>query len=400
MRGSLQARTRSRWGLVMTALVLLPLGCDCSSSPSGNDSDGGPDAHLPDGDAADASPVDAGPDVVTSPCEEDLIVSLPPQGETILFNYTMGGHYALYTEWKTPGQTYQLDVFVFDLTTCEEIPVAVYEKPQMPAAIFGTEVVWTDPRNGSDLPAEYSADLYSYDLTTGIETRLTDTLGRKSVHKVMGDYIVYNSTEGDVAEGTFDLMLWDRASDDRVLLANYWEGAEGVGLSERYVTWGAFSTTGKDIFIYDILTGSSTQIEQPGSQYSTATTNDYLIFMTEENSMLHHVDLYSHSTGEVTRLDNGGYSRMWPHLQGNLATWTDYGYSQAEYGGPRDLVVHDLETGALRRVTTESDTYLGGTLDAGWMLYGLPGSGQYKYALYAINLYRAGILDEQDHVIP
>jgi len=306
----------------------------------------------------------------------------------------------MYSEWRTPGQTYMHDVFVFGLAACEEIPVAISENAQFPASIFGTEVIWTDWRFNTMELGDYRAEIYSYDLLTGVETRLTDSPQSKGVAGLHGDNILYLLADDTIPSGAFQFWMWDRTTDDHVFLADYWEGAEGMGISDQYVTWGAFGTSEKDVFIYDIQTGVTTELEQPGSQFVTATDGDYLIFMTEETSTLYHVDLYRYSTGEVTRLDNNGYSRMWPRLKGNLALWVDYGYSQATYGGPRDLVAYDVETGALRRVTTESDIYMGGTIDADWMVYSLPGSGQYMYELYAMNLYRAGVLDELGHVIP
>ncbi len=393
--------TRWPWWLLLATFLCLPLGCDCSSNGTGNDQgDAQADVAVPDVDVPDANISDARPDTGSTPCDEDIIVPLPPRGETIVASYGISGPNAMYSEWKTPGQTYMHDVFVFDLATCKEIPVAIYERPQFPATIFGTEIVWTDFRFNTMQPGDIHTELYSYDIQTGVETRLTNSPNSKGVASAIGDYLVFLASDGSAPGGVFSLVLWDRASDDHVLLANYGEGAEGIGLSDQYVTWGAFGASEKDVFIYDIQTGVTTELEQPGSQFVTATDGDYLIFMTEETSTLYHVDLYRYSTGEVTRLDNNGYSRMWPRLKGNLALWVDYGYSQATYGGPRDLVAYDVETGALRRVTAESDTYMGGTIDADWMVYSLPGSGQYMFELYAMNLYRAGVLDELGHVIP
>jgi hypothetical protein len=69
------------------------------------------------------------------------------------------------------------------------------------------------------------------------------------------------------------------------------------------------------------------------------------------------------------------------------------------WDGQRDLVVYDLETAVIRRVTEPSGSYQSGTVHRGWLVYAIGITSLYK-DVRAKNLRRAGLIDEFDHVVP
>jgi len=68
-------------------------------------------------------------------------------------------------------------------------------------------------------------------------------------------------------------------------------------------------------------------------------------------------------------------------------------------GGQRDLVVYDLVTGEMRRITKRSGNYAPGYVQDGWLVYGI-GHGGFYYDVRAVNLVRLGLVDELGHVVP
>ena len=64
-----------------------------------------------------------------------------------------------------------------------ETPVTTNPAWQGLPAIFGDIIVWVDGRNGK-------ADIYMYDISTGVETRVTTDLGQSFYPAIYGDIIV------------------------------------------------------------------------------------------------------------------------------------------------------------------------------------------------------------------
>jgi Tol biopolymer transport system component len=285
-----------------------------------------------------------------------------------------------------------------------DLPIAVRPRDQMPAVIDASEVVWTD-FGYKAFDMDRKVELVAYDLGSQVETRLTDDPEFKTIYASSRDYLVYLDTIAGHPIDYRPLMLWNRQSGARSTLSEYTEAAEGVGLSSTHVSFAAYGVEAKDVYYYDLETGVTTRLQEsgPGYQWSTSTDGDYLFFMTQVSSTQYHIDWYRYSTGEITRIGgDDGVTRMWPFVRGHLATWRDFQYSGGTFGdgGPWDIVLLDLDTGIQRRVTSESDGYFGHCVDGEWLVFGISGAEQYTYALYAMNLIRAGILDDTGHVIP
>ena len=105
------------------------------------------------------------------------------------------------------------------------------------------------------------------------------------------------------------------------------------------------------------------------------------------------------STGEELWLtDDGAYNGR-PTLRGDIACW-----GSDQWGSPWgwDLVVFDMETGALRRVTrTSHPGYKCGAVDSGWLVYQKQVGEHWQNEIHAADLVAAGILDPSgQHVIP
>ena len=388
---------------------LLPLAAALASALTGNHC-GNSGAYSPDareavtpGDAAtpgDGGDADARPDG-TMPCDDATEIYLPPSGTTIVGSYHVGEHWAVYTDWRTSGMEYREDAYAFSLRSCVEVSVAVFPDTQGFTLVDQDEIVYMDAQTNG------RGDIYSYDLTTGIRTQLMDTPDDEEWPQAAHyPYLVY---ETRVPRGVFPdkgLALWNRETDERILLADHTQATEGVSISDRYVSWAAHGDWGKDIYYYDLQSGHTTHVEAsgPGHQYATSTYGDYLAYMTEDASSHYHVDVYRYSTGEVERIGgDDGWDHLWPAVWENLVFYKDYSYARTRYGSNfSDTSITDLETGVTRRVTPISGSTLPVGFHSGWALFALnSGLGDpYKNYLYVWNLYRMGLLTLENHVIP
>lgn len=215
-------------------------------------------------------------------------------------------------------------------------------------------------------------------------------------------YIVYDSYEGlDPQEGAH-LVLWDLQVDEEVRLAENTQGAEDVSISETHAAWVAWGGPDKDVFYVELATRQVTHVEStwdPWTAYAT-TWGDWVLW---EDTRYGRLDIQGRriSTGEEVRVtDNGEYNGR-PVLRGSVVCFRTSLWSNSY--GLWDLAVYDLETQALRRVTTEQHFgYKCGYVDSGWLVYRkqMSASDTHFEKIFAVHLEKLGILDAQGHVVP
>jgi hypothetical protein len=139
------------------------------------------------------------------------------------------------------------------------LPVAVF--PDAHGFTLGEqdEVVYMDAQ------ANGRGDLYAYDLTTGIRTQLTDTPDDEEwLEAVHYPYLVYSTRVPSGVSPDKGLTLWNRETDERVLLADHTQAPEGVSISEQYVSWCVYGDWGKDVYYDDLETGQTTHVDASG----------------------------------------------------------------------------------------------------------------------------------------
>ncbi|MBI4827042.1 MAG: hypothetical protein HY807_11600, partial [Nitrospirae bacterium] len=133
------------------------------------------------------------------------------------------------------GVNNQDDAFPFDpMETADsdkEIPVIVGSGFRYTPKISGNIIVWSEYKDGN-------YDIYMYDITTGVETRVTTDPAEQGSPDVSGNRIVF---------------------DD-----------------ERNGNW--------DIYLYDISTGTETRItNNPANQYQPVISGDYIVWVDTRN---------------------------------------------------------------------------------------------------------------------
>lgn len=377
--------------------------CNCSLPDIGwhDAADAGWDSGLDatsDAGADDAGVIDWGLDpdawVDFPPCDATEI-QLPPSGETSVLNVSNTGTIVVYDDVRY-GDPLRTDIYLYDLLTCHEYQITNKIWSQHSPAIWSDAVVFCD-RPGSNTP---ESNLVLFDLQTLLFTPLTAPTNGTRL-RFNGQYIVYSSWEDTAINGT-DLMLWDLVTDDDVLLAEYWQGAENVSISPTHAAWVAWGGPDKDVFFVDLDTKAITQVASTWEPYTAhaATWGDWVLWEDRRHGMS---DVYALriSTGEEIRLtDNGVYNGR-PTLRGSIACWRTSFY-EPTVGW--DLVVYDMETQVLRRVTREQHThYKPGIVDSGWLVYQkqtFPGDYS-RNTIHAVDLIAAGILDPTgQHVLP
>ena len=95
-----------------------------------------------------------------------------------------------------------VDIYMYNLSSGEETQVTTNESWQEGPAIHGDRIVWTDMRNAnltSDDWLEWNVDVYMYNLTSGEETQVTTDGSNQLLPAIYGDRIVWEDYRNHAA---------------------------------------------------------------------------------------------------------------------------------------------------------------------------------------------------------
>jgi beta propeller repeat protein len=346
-------------------------------------------------------PWDSGPPIDAAP---GSVIQLPPSGQRDVTGPWHQGRYVVYSERRYMDH----DVFLYDLVTHVETAVATEIGKQMGAKVFGAEVMWSDGRWYSE-QGIYEVFQYNIDSTN------TAQITSKGVFTVLNSftdsYVLCTTTEGvPSGEQGFNLVLFDRATQEERVLATYDDAWEGASMSDTHVAWvapspweGGFSPS---VYVHEIAANVTTLLlgTVPGRQLQTSTWGDYVVWSDDRNG---NWDIYAYrlSTAEEWPLVTEPHDQVGPQVADGLVGWIDYrwGVGSFEGGGLHlaDLVIHDLENDAWRRATGWSDEWGFFRAQGGHLVYSKLTWQDFQGALiFAMDLEANGIIDGAGRVIP
>ena len=165
-------------------------------------------------------------------------------------------------------------------------------------AIYGDRIVWSDDRTGTGFFA-----VYLYNLTTGIENRISYHDGSNQLYPVIfGDLIAY--------------------ADDR-------------------------NAGNSDIYLYNIRTGQTDQVtNDPADQTSPAIFGNRIVWMDSRNGGTYNIYVNGTSPGTETALSpNLTYTQRFPAISGDLVIWLD------NRNGDENIIMFNLTSGMETPIT-------------------------------------------------
>lgn len=386
----------------------------CSGGSTGGMKDACTDGEPVDVAHYDVGPTDAeadGPTCIPTPpidATPGVITRLPPTGENDMSSVGNYDRYVVYSEVRNNnGNPYNFEIFLYDLELGQETQITDDNiEVQWDPYVWGTEVMWS---NGFAEDATAVSAVMAYEIDTGEAIELIAPDHNNRVPRFNGDSILYASDEGVAGEEfNWSLYLMDRQSGEKRMVSPYYYYAETGSLGDKYAVWVAYnpegSSVGKDVYYYDPRTDEVTRIESTasGHQYCPTNTGD-LIFWEDDRNGNWDIYMYDTRTGQEERLTYDPNDQRLARARGHLLTWMDFRWSCARYGGrfnPRDMVIYDIETGVMRRVTSSSEPWGNCYAQGRWFVY-VKSVGYRKWHIFAHDLVADGILDGPDgHVIP
>lgn len=111
---------------------------------------------------------------------------------------------------------YNADIYMYNISSGEETQVTNNTSWQEGAVIYEDTIVWTDMRNAnltSDNWLDWNVDVYMYNITTGEETQVTTNESNQLLPAIYGDRIVWedyrNFNETVNINDTDEIVVWN-----------------------------------------------------------------------------------------------------------------------------------------------------------------------------------------------
>ncbi|MFH2007381.1 MAG: hypothetical protein ABI333_12420 [bacterium] len=409
--------------MLLTIVVMAMSGCN--GTDPGGDPDAGPEAGLEASvrdvevppDVRDARVGDARPD--SEWCGANPFPGVDPNAQELTSDepavmsplFSWDGSRIAYSRCApgpvVPSSDYE--IYLFEIDTWQENQITFLpDSPQYDPTTYGGQIIWSDGRYRTIGVDDYRFELIDYDIESSQETRLTDSPDTKFYPLTNGRYLVYDF----IAEGagTGELRLRDLVTSDETVLSPVGRAAEGVSISDRFVTWVAMPPNAqfynKDVHIYDLQTQQTLRLEstENDATFSTSVWGSKVVWHDFRHGQWD-IYLYDIDAGQETRLTDDPFDQGGAAIHGNLVTFSDFRFTGGYYDGrcARDIYILDIDTMIGRRVTTLPWYWWGRPGDDGWLLailrdeYSLNSPAK----LYLFDLIAMGILDPTgQHVLP
>lgn len=258
------------------------------------------------------------------------------------------------------------DIYSFDINTKNKEKISNNGYSISPS-IYNNTIVWYDYRHAPPtytniflLPCETGAsnsEIYSYNLNTKTETRLTDHCGHQSSPIIYKDKIVMT----DRRSPNINIYLKDLETNDLKAITDkkrelnpYIYEDKIIWISARNDEDISDSNEKNDIYMYDLSTNKETRIANSSSVlsfYRLAFYKDNIVWTDKRNSN-YDIYMYDISSNQETQITNNSKSQINPSVYKNLIVWLDDRNSLR--GDYYDVYTYDIELKEESRLTNRS----------------------------------------------
>ncbi len=223
-------------------------------------------------------------------------------------------------------------------------------------AISGDLVGYEDDRNGT-------VDIYLYNLSSGIEKRLT-TDPSPVVHywpKIYQDRVVW----WDNRFGNFDIFQFNVTTGVTSRITTDPRNQENADLYGDRIVWMDKRSGNFDTFLYNTTTRAETRITaDTADQWEPEIWGDHIIWMDNRSNPgydpdAQYFDIYTYDL--TTRTESPITTQGWAWyggISGNLAVWSQWRPDSSYPGGQNEQIyLHDFATGSETRITSDASNH-------------------------------------------
>ncbi|AKB51143.1 cell surface protein [Methanosarcina barkeri str. Wiesmoor] len=234
------------------------------------------------------------------------------------------------------------DIYTYDLSTSMETQITTIKSYDYSPEIYGDRIVWTDYRNGN-------GDIYLYNLSTKKETQIT-TNESASNPKIYEDKIIWvDYRNGDIQNfSNPDIFMYDLSTHNETQISSSASDDFSPDIYGDRIVWCAkrHESENSSIYMYDLSTSKNTKITTNESQHMNPVIYGDRIIWEDYLNEKRSIHIYNLSTSTETQIATSQSGYHWPAIYENRVLWADY------RNGHIDIYMYDLSTQKETRITT------------------------------------------------
>jgi beta propeller repeat protein len=277
----------------------------------------------------------------------ELPVSTAPGDQTYP---SIDGDKVVWTDTRNGNK----DIYLYNLTTKVESRITTNSSDQTDAHIQGNRIVWSDYRNGN-------TDVYLFDLSTGVERRLTTDPGYQYMARIYGNTVVWTDLRKGPSDS--DVYRYDLVTGVETPIAPSGIAQFYVRISGDRVVWlEQDAAGGRDLYQLILSTGVITRMTSNGWwKDQIEIDGDKVVW---ENAYFNaNVAVFNLTTGITSTVADGPGYQDWPAISGNTVVWTD------NHNGNRDIYMKDLVSGMITRLTLNASDQMSASISGNRVAY-------------------------------
>jgi PGF-pre-PGF domain-containing protein len=225
---------------------------------------------------------------------------------------------AIYEDKIVWGDNLAEDIYMYDLSTSEEMQISKNEFGQSSPDIYGDKIVWADGRNEN-------GDIYMYNLSTHKETQITTNEFNQITPAIYGDKIVwadYRNGNGNL-ENT-DIYMYDLSTSTETQITTNGSKHWSLAIYGDKILWKDGNTPNSSIYMYNISTNNETKITTTATYGGNIAIYDDKIVWTDYRNGNSDIYMYDLSTCKETQITTNVSMKGDPAIYDNTIVWVDY----------------------------------------------------------------------------
>ncbi len=210
------------------------------------------------------------------------------------------------------------EIYSKDLSTGQERRLTFNSADQTAPVIWGNYVAWTDFRNGN-------ADIYLHNLVNGIQAQITADPAEQSGPAIYENKLVWT----DYRHGDAEIYFYDFINHEQKRITNHPASQKGPKIWGNWIVWTdtrnpSGADTNWDIYLHDLITREEKRLTTEAALQDEPSIFGNRVVWIDRRDGNEDVYLYDLLSEETRALSAHPASQTSPKIWGNRIVWTDY----------------------------------------------------------------------------
>jgi len=226
------------------------------------------------------------------------------------------------------------DIYMYNLSTNMETQITDNESDQQCPSIYGDRIIWMDSRNET-------GEIYIYNLSTFKESQVATTHSVQWKPLIYGDKIVWL----DESNGTDEIYVYNFSTSKETQITTTSSAKQTPSIYGDRIVWMDCRNENYDIYMYDLSISKEYQITTDKSdQDQPAIYGDIIVWLDSRDGYDWYLYMYNLSTFTETKVTSkpAGF----PVIYGDRIAWENWS------NGNEDIYMYNLSTSTETQITS------------------------------------------------